>query len=327
MRAALCWGAAIALTLLAFVALPLVGAQPVHLSDVLGSGDATANQIFWSLRVPRVTLAFAAGALLALCGMTFQAMFRNPLATESTLGVASGASLGAAIYLRLGLVWGLPFISGMSLAAFAGALLSIGAVYGLTKIRRGTSNETLLLAGVALGFFFSALILLIQSTSDLYDAYRLMRWMMGGLTTVGYDAVLSLAPVAVVGFGLVIWHRRELNLLLTGEDLAASRGVAVARVKAVLFVGTSLMVGGAVALVGPIGFVGMIVPHVARKIVGPRHSPLIPATAMLGGVFLAGCDTLARTVIAPAELPVGAITACLGGPFFLLLLMRPHRVV
>lgn len=316
------WVWLIVAALAVLILTPLVGANAVPVEAIWNpAAHPVATRVFWELRLPRTLLAFVVGGTLALCGMTFQALFRNALANESTLGVAAGASLGAALAVRLGLGVGLLGLSAVSVAAFVGAVLSILVVYGLTRLRRGFSGESLLLAGVALSFFFSAVVLLVQATSDLYDSFRLLRWMMGSLSTVGYDAPALVAPFALVGALAILMHRHELNLLATGEDLATSRGVPVRRVKTTLFVGTSLMVGGVVAVVGPVGFVGLIVPHVARLVVGPNHNRLIVASALAGGVFLTLCDTLARSVIAPAELPVGAITACLGGPFFLWLLL------
>jgi iron complex transport system permease protein len=180
----------------------------------------------------------------------------------------------------------------------------------------------MLLAGVAVGFLFSSLILFIQYLSDFAETFRMIRWLMGGLDVVGFEAVLRLAVFVLAGLVVVLLHADELNLLATGEDLAAARGVEVSRTKKVLFFATSLMVGGVVAVCGPIGFVGMMSPHICRLLVGPDHRRLAPVTLLFGGAFLLACDTLARTVIAPAEIPVGVITALLGGPFFLWLLVR-----
>ncbi|HJP34801.1 MAG TPA: iron ABC transporter permease [Gammaproteobacteria bacterium] len=275
------------------------------------------------IRIPRVALAFLAGASLALCGMAFQSMFRNPLATPFTLGVSSGASLGALIALRLGLTTALLGISTVTIGAFLGALIAISLVYGLTRMRGGFSTSTMLLAGVAVSFFFSSLILFIQYTADIYDSFRLMRWLMGGIATApGYTAVTNALPFAIPGALVVFYCAHELNLLATGDEIAISRGVNVKKTKVLLFFATSVTVGGVVAQCGPIGFIGMMAPHICRLLIGPDHRYLAPATCLFGGAFLATCDTFARTVLAPAELPVGVVTAFLGGPFFLWLLMR-----
>jgi len=308
---------------------PLVGPYAIDLGAIFEpEADSVAARIFWQIRVPRVLVAFLAGCGLAAGGMTFQAMFRNPLATPFTLGVASGASLGAALTVRLGLDFAFAGFAGTSVGAFAGALLSIGLVYGIARLRRGFSTTTLLLAGVALSFFFSSLILFVQYTSDLYSSFRIVRWLMGGLAdTLGFQAVARVLPWVVAGLALLAFLPRELNVLTTGEDLAASRGVDVIRTKRLAFVATSLMVGGIVAVCGPIGFVGMMVPHMCRLLVGPDHRLLMPATIFAGGAFLTACDTAARLMLLGAELPVGVITAFLGGPFFLWLLLwrSPER--
>jgi iron complex transport system permease protein len=303
--------------------MPLVGRQALPLSvvtDFLGTDPAAV--IFWQIRVPRVVAAFIGGAGLALGGAVFQAIFRNPLATPYTLGVASGASLGVALASRFGLSFVVVGLSNTSMAAFAGALVAVGVVWILTRLRPGLSSTTLLLAGVAMNFFFSSLILFTQYTASLGDSYRIVRWLMGGLAGVDSTTVLHMVPLAAFGAAVIVWNARELDLLATGSEIAASRGVAVARTRTRLFLATSVMVGGIVAACGPVGFVGMMAPHISRLLVGSGHRLLLPASALFGGAFLVFCDTAARMVLFPAELPVGVITAFLGAPFFLWLLIR-----
>lgn len=284
-----------------------------------------ASMIFWQIRLPRVLLGWIAGAGLAAAGMVFQAIFRNSLATPYTLGVSAGASLGAALGMRLGLGGLLLGFSATNFGAIAGALAAIGLVYGLTRLRRECSTATMLLAGVAVNFLFASLILLIQYSADFYDTFRILRWLMGGLEMVGYAAplraLLVVAPIALV-LALMTF---ELNLLTIGEELAISRGMAVARVRSGLFFLVSVMVGVVVSICGPIGFVGLMCPHICRLIVGADHRRLLPATILFGGAFLVVCDTAARTLFAPTELPVGIFTSLLGGPFFLWLLLKPSR--
>lgn len=303
--------------------MPLMGHVALPLA-VLGDprGTDPAALIFWQIRVPRVLAAFVGGAGLALGGAAFQAVFRNPLATPYTLGVASGASLGVALASRLGLATAVLGMSMTAVAAFAGALAAVAVVWALTRLRPGLSSTVLLLAGVAMNFFFSSLILFVQYTASLGDSYRIVRWLMGGLGAVDLATVAHMAPLVAAGGAVVAWHARSLDLLTTGAELAASRGVAVVRTRTVLFLATSVMIGGVVAACGPIGFVGMMAPHICRLLVGPGHRVLLPASALFGGAFLALCDTAARMVLAPAELPVGVITAFLGAPFFLWLLVR-----
>ncbi len=301
---------------------PFVGSQLISPAEIFDSKDSLNAVLFWRYRVPRVLLAFLAGAGLSLAGLAFQALFRNPLATPFTLGISSGAALGAVLSVRLGLVVTWLGIATTTASAFVGALVSILIVYGLTSGRRGYSTAVMLLAGVAVNFFFSSLILFVQFTSDVYDSFRILRWLMGGIVAVGYDRVLEVAPFVFVGGAVFFCLPRELNLLTTGDDLAVSRGLDLRRTRRWIFLAASLIVGGVVSACGPVGFVGMMAPHIARLIVGSDHRHLVPASLLFGGGFLVVCNTFARTVMAPTELPVGVVTAFLGGPFFLWLLLR-----
>lgn len=308
------------------ILIALLTAIILIVSPYLGLSNTTdpdiQHHILTQIRLPRVLFAFIAGSGLALCGMVFQAMFHNPLATPFTLGVASGASLGAALYVYLGLSFTLLGIDGGSFAAFSGALLAISFVYGISRHQNRFSPETLLLTGVAISFFFSSLILFTQYLSNVTDSFRILRWLMGGLSVVAYQDILQLLPFVSLAVAVILLLSRELNLLMAGDDIALSRGVAVQRVRYLLFFITSLCVGAIVALCGPIGFVGMMVPHICRLLIGSDHRWLTPATLLFGGGFLILCDTIARLIIAPAEIPVGVITTLLGGPFFLWLLIR-----
>jgi iron complex transport system permease protein len=303
---------------------PFIGMEHIGPGALFGEDPAAdgARTIFWQIRVPRVTIGFLAGAGLAACGMAFQAMFRNALATPFTLGVAGGASLGAALYVRAGLSFAVLSVSGISIFAFLGALGSICLVYGLTRLRRGFSTATMLLAGIAVNLFFSSLILFIQYMSDFTHSFQILRWLMGGLEVMGYESVLNLAPMVAAGVLVLFALTHELNLMTVGEELAISRGANVHRIKRVLFLATSVCVGGVVAVCGPIGFVGMMAPHICRLLVGSNHRVLLPACCFFGGAFMVLCDAAARTLIAPAEIPVGVITSVLGGPFFIWLLVR-----
>ena len=302
---------------------PLVGSQPISLAEIL-RGDPTAASIFWQLRLPRILLALLGGAALATSGLGFQTLFRNPLAEPYTLGVSSGAALGAVIALRFegGQFLGLSLVG---LASFAGALGATALIVGLAMRRQGIQTSTLLLAGVAVSLSCSAIILFLQYLADSTQTFRMVRWMMGGLSVVGYTEVLWLLPFVLGGSAALFVLRWELNLLLTGEELAASRGVDLARLRRYVLLATSLMIGALVAVAGPIGFVGLIVPHMLRRFVGHDHLYLVPACILGGGAFLTLCDAVGRTILSPAELPVGILTALLGGPFFLWLLVWRRR--
>ena len=305
------------------IVAPLVGEVTINWRALLEPGS-TDYVIFWHLRLPRVLLALAAGGALAVSGLAFQTLFRNPLAEPYTLGVASGAALGAvtAMELGAGVGWlGLSLVGG---ASFVGAAAVALLILGLAS-RSRFNTATLLLAGIAMSLTCSALILFMQYQADFTESFRMVRWMMGGLAVVGYREVLWLAPWVIVGVGVLLGLRWDLNLLLTGEELAASRGVDLSRVRWRVLAAASAMVGALVPVVGPIGFVGLIVPHVLRRWLGHDHLVLVPACVLGGGAFLALCDLIGRLLIAPAELPVGVVTALLGGPFFLWLLLSRRR--
>ncbi|HVT60134.1 MAG TPA: iron ABC transporter permease [Thermoanaerobaculia bacterium] len=323
-RSGLALGLLAAAWLAALLVAPLVGSHPVSLLAAL-RGEPTAATIFWQLRLPRVLLSLLAGAGLAVSGLGFQTLFRNPLAEPYTLGIASGAALGAVIAMRFESTaqpLGLPAVA---LASFAGALCAMALVVGLALRRQGIATPTLLLAGVAVSFSCSATILFLQYLADSTQTFRMVRWMMGGLAVVGYREVLWALPWVAGGSAVLLAARWDLNLLLTGEELAASRGVDLGKLRLRLLLATSLMIGALVAVAGPIGFVGLIVPHIVRRWVGHDHLYLAPACLLGGGAFLTLCDGAARTVMAPAELPVGVLTALLGGPFFLWLLILRRR--
>jgi len=310
------------LALVVLAVAPAIGVKAIPLSAIFDPAHGGAeSEIFWRMRAPRVCASFLAGAALAVSGMVFQAIFRNPLAEPFTLGVASGASLGAAIYVRFGLISTVLGLSGVTASAFGGAVLSILLVYGLTSLRRGQEPMSMILAGVAISCFFTSVIVFTQYMSDFTDSFRILRWLMGGLEVVGFDSVLTMAPLVVIGCAIVLYLAHDLNLIMIGEELALSRGVSLTSTRRSLFFAASLMVGGVVAVCGPIGFVGMMVPHICRLLVGADHRYLMPATLLFGGTFLTVCDVLSRVLIAPAEMPVGIITSLIGGPFFIWLLM------
>lgn len=310
-------------SLLVLFAAPFIGMHLINFSDLFGtSQNQVLGDIFWRIRFPRILTAFLAGAGLALSGMSFQAMFRNPLATPFTLGVSAGAAFGAALFVKLGLIFSFVTISGQTLFSFLGAILSVLLVYSISRIKKLFSTTAMLVAGVAINFFFSSLILFIQYLSDFSRSFQIIRWLMGGFEIVGFVPVRTLLPFVLLGSGAILLLTHELNLLTLGEDIATSRGGNVKKIKFIIFFASSIMVGSIVSVCGPIGFVGMMAPHICRLIIGPDHRYLSWASLLFGGAFLVFCDTLARIIIAPAEIPVGVITALLGGPFFLWLLIR-----
>ena len=283
------------------------------------------GEIWASLRLPRIILGFIAGACLSISGMAFQAVFRNPLAEPFTLGISSGAALGAVVYFSLGLGFSVLGIGGTAVFAFLGALLSITIVYGFIYLKKDFNTSTILLTGIAVNFFFGAVIMLFQFLGSQYNLAKIMHWTMGGLEIIGFNPIHQSLLFVIAGIFIIFLLSRELNLISAGEDIAISRGVDTKKFKGVVFIAASLMVGAVCAVCGPIAFVGMICPHICRLIFGWEHLNLSVACLLFGGAFLVVCDTIARTIIAPVELPVGVVTSILGGPFFIWLLLTMNR--
>jgi len=306
---------------------PLAGSTHISLARVFDRSipyaDNVDAQIFFVARLPRVLAAAVVGAGLAAAGAVFQALLRNPLASPDTLGVSGGAAIGAMIAITFHLDFMVFGVSAIPVSSFLGSIGALAIVYLLAAARRrGMTSTTLLLAGVALSAFFSALVLFIQYLSDFTDTFRTVRWLMGSLDIAGYSPIVGVLPLLVIaGIGLATLPR-ALDLLSLGGDAAAARGVDVRRAERVALLSASLATGAAVSIGGPVAFMGIIVPHLVRLIVGADHRLVLPASALFGAAFLVVCDLVARTVFSPLELPVGIITALIGAPFFLWLLMR-----
>jgi iron complex transport system permease protein len=313
--------------------LPLLVLAAAVITPLVGTSGAPLSAVFWQIRAPRLVMAMLAGAALSLGGMIFQAIFRNPLASPFTLGVASGASLAAAVAIRLNIAalwWAISAQMGL---AFAGAMTTVLIVYAIARARRGFATATLLLAGVSIGFVCSATIVLIQYLSGEHEATAIIRWLMGSVEVVGTQGWLSMIPVAVlVAIGaLLSWYlHRALDLLMMGEATAASRGLNVPRARALAYFAASTMTGAVVALCGPIAFVGLVVPHVLRFLVGPSHNLLMPGCLLGGMIFLPTCDMVARNLMgwltgSSLQLPVGVLTNLIGGAFFLYILLTRRQ--
>jgi iron complex transport system permease protein len=309
-------------SVLASVAL---GAVPIPLGEVFqalgGEGDPASRQIVVALRLPRGLLAVVVGGGLAMAGATFQALLRNPLAEPYILGISGGAAVGAVLVLTLGITtqgsWTLP------LAAFAGALLAIVLVFAVARrADRSMDVRVLLLAGVVVGAFFSAVIALILAVSDASSVRSAVIWMMGSLAGADWTRVSVVTTYTLPAALLLLGLSRALNLLALGEETASVLGANVERVKIASFVVASLLTAVGVGVAGVIGFVGLVVPHGVRLLVGSDNRILLPLSFLAGGTFLAWADLAARTLVAPAELPIGVITAFVGVPLFLVLLRR-----
>jgi iron complex transport system permease protein len=278
--------------------------------------NETARTILLMIRLPRVLMAMVVGAALAVAGVVFQALLRNPLAEPYILGISSGGTVGAIVAITLSLgALGVPALS------FVGSAAVMGIVYMLAQRRGQLDTYTLLLAGVMIGAFFNAAILLIIAVfhQELRTAFL---WLMGNLSGAGFTSLGVVAiPIALI-IGLLWWRARAFNLIATGDETALQLGVEVRLAKRAAYLLASLLTGAAVSVSGVVGFVGLIIPHTCRILFGPDHRLLIPASALLGAVFLLATDTLARTLIAPSEIPVGAVTAAIGAPLFVYLLRR-----
>ncbi len=293
------------------------------LAYALGDRDALSAAellILERIRLPRVALGLLVGAALAMAGGALQGVFRNPLVSPYTLGLAAGASAGAAAVITAGLasgsLWALPG------GAFLGAITASLAVGALARTRGGATPLTLVLAGIALATLFSAVTSALIYLANPQEMGAILVWTMGGLGRATPAALGTLAPLVAGGMAVVLFFSRDLDVLALGDGQASHMGTAPGRVRFALLTATAVMTAAAVASAGPIGFVGLIVPHAVRLILGPGHAHLLTASALAGGAFLVWADLGARLILRPVELPVGLITAFLGVPFFLYLLRR-----
>ena len=311
--------AAFALALLIALALGITFGATSLSWRALAAGDETARQILLLIRLPRVLLAAIVGATLAVAGVTFQTLLRNPLADPFILGVSGGAAAGAAIATatRLSLIPGaVPIVS------FLGACAAIGAVLVLARRRDYTDPTRLLLSGLVLNAFFSAIILISFSLSRQSDLTAALRWMMGSLFGTTWLEVGAMAVLLIVAMVVLAAIANDVRMFVFGEDDARSRGVDVERVKLIGFITASIVTGAAVAVSGIIGFVGLLVPHIVRLIVRRDIRALLPLCALGGATLLVFADVLSRTLTPSSELPIGAFTALLGVPFFISLLRK-----
>jgi iron complex transport system permease protein len=283
--------------------------------------DGPAQMIVWLHRFPRILAALLIGAGLAASGCVLQGLLRNPLAEPYTLGISGGAAFGAAVGMILipaaFSIWTLP------VTAFLGGLLAVGLVY-LVARQQQFSIIGLVLAGVVLSFVFSAMVLLMITLANPLQVQSVMFWLMGTLSRDMSDMIRVLPFLVLPGMAVAFVFGRDLDAVSLGDEKAAHLGVDSGRMRQMLFVVTSLMVGACIAAAGMIGFVGLIMPHLMRLMIGPRHRPLILASALAGAAFLVICDTLARTVLSRygQELPVGVVTGLVGGMFFIGLFLR-----
>jgi iron complex transport system permease protein len=326
-----CGSLAGVLFLVVVIALRM-GAYPISVEDIvmtLANGairhwDQIPSEfklVVFGLRLPRIALGILVGAALSTAGAGFQALLRNPLADPYVLGVSSGAALGAILSLIVA-----PHAPGaIQAAAFAGAAVTIAAVYFLGRRGGHLDSATLLLAGIVTASFLSAVIMFLMTTLSGRDLRGMAFWLMGDLATPPSISLYWLYLVLGIAIGSIYTTSSDLNLILTGEQEARHLGVNVSRVKLVVYVAASVLTGLAVSVSGAIGYVGLLIPHVMRMLFGTDYRLLIPASAIGGAIAIVLADTLARTVVAPTELPVGAMTALAGAPVFIYLMRRRVR--
>ena len=331
------WIPALGILLLISALLSLgMGSAEVGLGDAFrvigeqlsGGGDAGQSDphttIVLSIRLPRTVLAILVGALLAMSGAVMQAFFRNVMAGPYLVGVSSGAALGAVLAMLFGWGFHVGAFSTVPLSAFVFALAVVALVYALNRRGGKLQTEGLLLSGIAIAAAISAVVALLMLMSDR-SLHQVLFWLLGSLASARWEHVEMLLPYAVVGGAVTFYLARDLDLLLWGDVTGASLGLHIDRTRTALLAASSLMTAGAVAFSGVIGFVGLMVPHMARFLVGVPHRRLLPAAALSGGLLLLWADIFARTAWAPTELPLGAITAIVGAPFLVYLCTRRRR--
>jgi iron complex transport system permease protein len=303
-------------------------AELAHAFLALLNGNAlqeTAALILFEMRLPRLILAAAVGASLAVAGTAFQGIFRNSLADPYVIGASSGAALGAAIAVSVGLTLAGP-VSAVSLCAFGGALIAVSLAFAIAQTAARSSGNAppaivLLLAGTALSALFSALLALVLLLRD--QAFqRVYFWLMGSLNGTSWAVLPAVLPVMTLGCLIVFLCARPLDLLLQGEDVAESLGLEVKRTRALVALGATLVTAASVSVTGVIGFVGLIAPHIMRLLTGPSHKRLLPASALLGALLMLIADSIARTAAGSMEIPIGIITSLCGAPFFIWLLAQ-----
>jgi len=294
--------------------------------------NKTYESIIINIRMPRIILSVIAGTGLSVVGAAFQGIFRNPMADPYMLGTSSGAALGASVGIVLqssilaDVSTNTLSIGITSIGAFAGAIITTIVVYGIARVVNRVPTTTLILAGVAVNFLTSSGVSFIMMFKPNHME-KIMFWTMGSFSAGGWNQILVLFPVVLIGTVFISMYARDLNIIATGSETAKTLGVDADRVKKILLAVSSALIAVIVSFTGIIGFAGLVVPHIIRLILGPDHRVVIPFSALAGAIFMLICDTVARTVISPSEIPVGLITSLLGAPFFIYLLISSKKKV
>ncbi len=310
--------AVLALALLLLAIAPFFGQIDLPLSRLLES-NSMEHKIFFDIRVPRVLLSFFVGGILALGGLIFQTIFRNPMSTPFTLGVASGATLFTAIAIVLG------FTALSSLFAFGGAMMTVIILFIVASRFNAYDSTSLLLVGIALSFFYAAALMVMFYISSLQESYEIMRFTMGSLDIVGFKNIIILACASAFLLTVIFKYRYELKLLLTSYEFAYLKGIDVKKTGYIFLFAVSVAVGTAVSFTGTIGFVGLIIPHILKNIYKQSADKLIVPIFFYGGVFLVVSDLIARNLGTASDIPIGVLTSFLGAPFFIYLLIKGRK--
>jgi ABC-type Fe3+-siderophore transport system, permease component len=276
------------------------------------------------VRLPRALCAVLVGAALSIAGAAYQGLFRNPMADPYTIGASSGAALGATVAVILGLSLSFFGIRMLPIFAFAGCLGAVLLVYSISRVGTKTPVQTLLLSGIAVSIFLSAFVSYFQMVYPEQTRQSTF-WLAGSFSYTEWADVWSVLPFILGGSIIIYLYSRDMNLLALGEDEATHLGVNLEKIKKIILVSSALVTAAAVSISGLIAFVGLLIPHLTRLLISPDHRILVPASALMGGIFLVLCDTVGRVVMPPSELPVGIITAICGGPFFLYLMRRKKK--
>ena len=313
-----------------------IGSVDMSIKDILGillknitghesfyTGPKNIEMIIWNIRLPSVLIALFVGAALSLAGAAFQGLLQNPLADPYTIGVSSGASVGAVVVLFFNLEIAIFGHFTLPVIAIMFSFLTLLIVFGITKAASITyANETIILAGIIMNSFIGSIVSLIIALSSGNQMREVLNWLMGSLAMKNWGHISILIPFFVIGASIVYYHYRELNGLALGDQAAQYNGINVKRKKIIIIIGAALLTGAAVAVSGAIGFVGLVIPHLVRLLVGADHRHLLPLSLIIGGGYLVLADLLARIIITPQELPIGVITALIGAPVFTILLIK-----
>ena len=315
------------LLFLTFLLALMIGSTPIPIRttiDSLFSFDSELTRfsvIIRQIRLPRVILSFLVGSALAIAGAVFQGIIRNPMVDPYIVGISAGAGTAATIAIIFNMTWSLFYFNTIPLFAFIGAIITVVLVYNISKVGNKIPVMNFLLAGVAIGFILDAIrsFLMVTGTNDMQ---QVVFWLMGSLAGTSWRDIRIVLPYYFIGLIPILLYIKDLNIILLGEDNAQTLGVEVEKVKKTLITSATLITAAVVSVSGSIGFIGLVMPHMARMLIGPDHRKLIPFAAILGGIFLMVSDMLARSLMPPLEIPVGIITAIAGGPYFIYLLRK-----